>query len=252
METAIITGASKGLGAALAKLFLESGTNVVGISRTDNTNLYAYAKENNVNYNYVACDLSEKASIQTAIESFSEILFKDDRLSKLYLVNNAGLVDPIDRAENIEIDDLMKQVYVNTVAPMFLTNHFLKRASEDNVQLITAIVTSGAAVKPKYGWSVYCSTKASMNMYTQTVAIEQEEQGTEHAIIAFSPGVMDTEMQETIRSSSEGAFKDVESFRALKENNQLKDADIIGGVLIDILMDEHLENGKIYDVREYI
>lgn len=252
METAIITGASKGLGAALAKLFLESGINVVGISRTDNTKLYAYAKENNVDYNYVACDLSEKASIQKAMEGLDETLFKDNSVSKVYLINNAGLVDPIDRAENIEIDDLMRQVHVNTVAPMILTNHFLEKASENNVQLIAAIVTSGAAVKPKYGWSVYCSTKASMNMYTQTVALEQMEQETEHAIIAFSPGVMDTGMQKTIRASSEGAFKDVESFRALKENNQLKDADIIGGVLIDILMDEHLENGKIYDVREYI
>lgn len=252
METAIITGASKGLGAALAKLFLESGINVVGISRTDNTKLYACAKENNADYNYVACDLSEKASIQKAMEGLDETLFKDNSVSKVYLINNAGLVDPIDRAENIEIDDLMRQVHVNTVAPMILTNHFLEKASENNVQLIAAIVTSGAAVKPKYGWSVYCSTKASMNMYTQTVALEQMEQETEHAIIAFSPGVMDTGMQKTIRASSEGAFKDVESFRALKENNQLKDADIIGGVLIDILMDEHLENGKIYDVREYI
>lgn len=252
METAIITGASKGLGAALAKLFLESGINVVGVSRTDNTKLYAYAKENNANYNYIACDLSEKTSIQTAMESLDKTLFKDNSVSKVYLINNAGLVDPIDRAENIEMDDLMKQVHVNTIAPMILTNHFLKKASENKVQLITAIVTSGAAVKPKYGWSVYCSTKASMNMYTQTVALEQAEQETEHAIIAFSPGVMDTGMQKTIRSSSEGAFKDVESFRALKDNNQLKDADIIGGVLIDILMDEHLENGKIYDVREYI
>lgn len=224
----------------------------MGISRTDNTKLYAYAKENNADYNYVACDLSEKASIQKAMEGLDETLFKDNSVSKVYLINNAGLVDPIDRAENIEIDDLMRQVHVNTVAPMILTNHFLEKASENNVQLIAAIVTSGAAVKPKYGWSVYCSTKASMNMYTQTVALEQMEQETEHAIIAFSPGVMDTGMQKTIRASSEGAFKDVESFRALKENNQLKDADIIGGVLIDILMDEHLENGKIYDVREYI
>ncbi|WP_040982023.1 (S)-benzoin forming benzil reductase [Oceanobacillus jeddahense] len=249
METAIITGASKGLGAAVAKLFLESGINVVGISRTDNTQLYSYAKENNADYQFISCDLSEKDAIEKVCQSLEEILF-NDTLSKLYLINNAGLVDPIDRAENIEIDDLMKQIHVNTVAPMALTNYFLKKATENNIQLLTAIVTSGAADKPKYGWSVYCSTKASMNMYTQTVAIEQAE--TEHAIIAFSPGVMDTGMQEIIRSSSQGAFKDVESFRALKENNQLRDADVIGGVLIDILMDDNIENGKIYDVREYI
>ncbi|WP_152654920.1 (S)-benzoin forming benzil reductase [Oceanobacillus sp. CFH 90083] len=249
MEVAIITGASKGLGASVAKLFLESGINVVGISRTDNAKLYQYAKENNTNYHFIACDLSEKASIQRACDRLDEMLFKET-LSQIFLINNAGLVDPIERAENIDMDDLMKQVHVNTVAPMILTNHFLKKASEHHVRLLTAIVTSGAAEKPKYGWSVYCSTKASMNMYTQTVAIEQAD--TEHAIIAFSPGVMDTGMQETIRSSSQGAFQDVESFRALKENNELRDAEIIGGVLVDILMDDNMENGKIYDIREYI
>ncbi|WP_080874044.1 (S)-benzoin forming benzil reductase [Oceanobacillus timonensis] len=249
METAIITGASKGLGASVAKLFLESGINVVGISRTDNTKLYDYAKENNAHYYFIACDLSEKDSIQTACNNLDDFLFKEN-VSKLYVINNAGLVDPIDRAENIDMDGLMKQIQVNTVAPMYLTNHFLKKATEHHVQLLTAIVTSGAAEKPKYGWSVYCSTKASMNMYTKTVAMEQEKTG--HKVIAFSPGVMDTGMQEIIRSSTPGAFKDVESFRALKENNQLKDADMIGGVLIDILMDDNIENGKIYDVKEYL
>lgn len=250
METAIITGASKGLGASVAKLFLESGINVVGISRTDNAKLYDYAKENNASYHFIACDLSKQASIQQVCDSLDEMLFQES-LSKLYLINNAGLVEPIDRAENICMDDLMKQVQINTVAPMVLTNHFFKKASEHHVQLLAAMVTSGAAEKPKYGWSVYCSTKASINMYTQTVAIEQE--GTEHAVIAFSPGVMDTEMQQTIRSSSQEAFKDVDSFRSLKENNLLRSTDIIGGVLIDILMDEeNVENGKIYDVREYI
>ncbi|MFD1065772.1 (S)-benzoin forming benzil reductase [Oceanobacillus locisalsi] len=249
MEIAIITGASKGLGASVAKLFLESGIHVAGMSRTDNNKLYDYAKENNTHYDFIPCDLSDKDSIQAACKKLDDFVFQDT-LSKLYLINNAGLVDPIDRAENIDMDSLMKQIQVNTTAPMFLTNHFLRKATENNVQLLTAIVTSGAAEKPKYGWSVYCSTKASMNMYTKTVAIEQKETG--HKIIAFSPGVMDTGMQETIRSSSQGAFKDVESFRALKENNQLKDADMIGGVLIDILMDDNIENGKIYDVKEYL
>lgn len=252
MDTAIITGTSKGLGSSVAKLFLESGINVIGVSRTNNDKLYEYAKENHVHYHYVACDLAEKASVQKACESINKVLFEDD-LSRIYLVNNAGLVDPIERSQNIEPDDLIKQVHVNTIAPMILTNYFIKKASENNVRLITAMVTSGAAENPKYGWSVYCSTKASINMYTKTVAIEQAEEGGEHRIIAFNPGVMDTGMQETIRTSSQGAFKDVENFRALKENNQLKKTELIGGVLIDILMnDASLESGKIYDVKEYI
>lgn len=253
MKAAIVTGVSKGLGESIAKLYLESGVMVIGISRTDNKNLYSIAENNNTEFHHVACDLSDLGEYDSALNKVDEILFQDQvELGTIYLVNNAGIVDPIDQAKNITNDTLQKHLQVNTFAPMAFTNYYLKKAEERQVTLITAIVTSGAAKKPKFGWSAYCSSKASMNMYTETVALEQDEEQTGNQIIAFSPGVMDTNMQETIRSSSKEAFKDVEDFKGLKDNNLLKDTDLIAGVLIDIMTDEKIQNGKIYDVKDYI
>ena len=141
---------------------------------------------------------------------------------------------------------------LNTIAPMAITNYFLKKTTEKGVQLISVVITSGAAEKPSYGWSAYCSTKASVNMYTKTAALEQEELKNGHKIIAFSPGIMDTNMQEKIRSSSEDEFADVEKFKEFKDNNLLKDTDLVGGVVVDILTDADVENGKIYHVRDYV
>src|SRR5699024_5076527 len=121
------------------------------------------------------------------------------------------------------------------------------------IPLISMIITSGAANRPIFGWSAYCSSKASMNMYVQTVALEQNHLKTNHKIIAFSPGVMDTAMQEKIRESSTEAFIDVETFRGYKEDGQLSKSDMVGSVIVDIMGDESsIENGKIYDISDYI
>jgi len=133
-----------------------------------------------------------------------------------------------------------------------LTNLLLQRATENEVTLLCANVTSGAAERPVYGWSAYCSTKASINMYTKTVALEQDELKTGNKVIAFSPGIMDTAMQEKIRASSPEEFAEVDKFRDYKKNNILKDTDAVGGVLVDILTDEtSVQNGKVYNVRDY-
>src|SRR5699024_9478727 len=103
---------------------------------------------------------------------------EQEKPTKIYLVNNAGVVNPIGQAATNENDDLQTHVAVNTIAPMVVTNTLLQWAMEHDIRLIGASVTSGAAEKPHYGWSAYCSTKAGLNMYTKTVALEQDEQKT--------------------------------------------------------------------------
>lgn len=89
-------------------------------------------------------------------------------------------------------------------------------------------------------------------MYTKTVALEQDELGTENKIIAFSPGIMDTDMQSMIRSSSKEQFTEIERFKDYKTNKSLRNTDIVAGVLIDIITDEDVKNGKIYYISNYL
>jgi len=248
---AIVTGDSRGLGEEVAKLFLESGVNVVGISRTQSVTLPEIAKENNLMYEHHVFDISRVSSLEDRFSQILDEIFKEE-ISAIYLVNNAATVEPMNQATNIKSLDLIRNVNINSIAPMILTNQFLKKATEKNVPGIVVSVTSGAANRPIYGWSAYCSTKASIDMYTKTVALEQEEQNTENKVIAFNPGVMDTEMQAVIRSSSEEEFKDVKRYQDLKENNELNSPQIVAGVLIDILYDEGMVNGKTYDVKNYL
>lgn len=251
MKYAIITGSSKGLGESIAKLFLESGVHVVGLSRSKNDYLSTVAKENNTMFQHIPCDLGKIELLEQVCEEIANTVFSEETTT-IYLVNNAGVVEPIKQSMHIQPDELTSHVHVNTIAPMVLTNYFLNKATEKEVPLISAIVTSGAAESPMYGWSAYCSTKASMNMYTKTVALEQEELKTDHKIIAFSPGIMDTEMQKKIRSSTKSEFSKIETFQGYQENNLLKDTELVGGVLIDILVDTDINSGKIYYVKDYL
>ncbi|WP_099157367.1 (S)-benzoin forming benzil reductase [Virgibacillus ndiopensis] len=252
MNFAVVTGVSRGLGQSVATLFLELGIHVVGISRSSNEKLDEIAKQNNVIFRHFSCDLGNSDHIEETIEQISQQIFPHEPTT-LYIVNNAAVLEPIDQVMNIKSSDLSKHVRVNTIAPMVITNLFLKKAHEMNISMVGVTVTSGAANRPVYGWSAYCSTKASINMYTQTVALEQDELKTGNKVIAFDPGKMDTAMQERIRESSHETFIEVDIFKEYKKSNLLKDTYAVGGVLVDILRDKgNIENGKIYNVKDYL
>ncbi|MFD2630268.1 (S)-benzoin forming benzil reductase [Oceanobacillus kapialis] len=251
MKYAIVTGVSKGLGYSVAKLLLEQEIHVIGLARTGAEGLQDIAETNNVTFQQYKCDLGDVEAIEETCKEIKGQL--DKNLSTLFLVNNAAVVEPVDQAMNMNSSDLAHHVKVNTIAPMVMTNLFLKEASTGGYPLLSVTVTSGAAERPMSGWSAYCSTKASINMYTQTVALEQDEKGTNHKVFAFSPGIMDTGMQEQIRAASKEEFSAVDTFKSYKEQNALEDADKVGKVLVSILTNEaDVQNGKIYNVKDYL
>jgi benzil reductase ((S)-benzoin forming) len=141
---------------------------------------------------------------------------------------------------------------VNLAAPVLICNLFLNKAEENGTMLYIANVTSGAAERPVHGWSMYCSTKAAINMFTQTAALELNNRRSPSKIIAYSPGIMDTGMQKTIRSSTQEAFIEVGKFREFKEKNMLKSPGEVGEALVRLLLDGELENGRVYHVNELL
>lgn len=249
MKYAIVTGVSKGLGASAAKYMMESGIHLIGISRTKNEKLHVIAGENNVDYEHIECDLSNLDELNNVIEALRENVFSQ-QLSHLYLINNAAVVGPIDQAQEVHPDALQHHYHLNVLAPMILMNTMINESN--NALFIGANISSGAADRPMYGWSAYCSSKASIDMYTKTLALEQKALGTNHKVFAFSPGIMDTEMQEKIRSSSPKQFANVDTFKGYHEQNLLSNTDEIASILVDIMTDEgNIESGEKYNAADY-
>jgi len=194
-RTVVITGASRGLGAAAAQILGEgSGVNVVLNARSKG-DLEEVARRIDPEGRRVlvaAGDAGHKADcrdlVRRTIEHFGEI----DAL-----INNAGMLHPIAAIAEADPQQWAANVTVNLLGPFYLTHFALPYLRHRHGRVIN--VSSGAAVSATHGWSAYCAAKAALNHFTRVLAAEEPD----IVALAFRPGVVDTEMQRTIRE--EGA-----------------------------------------------
>ncbi|ARI78161.1 (S)-benzoin forming benzil reductase [Halobacillus mangrovi] len=250
MQYAIVTGASRGLGEAVAHQLIEKNVNIIAVSRSENEKLKKKAEERKVDYYHLSCDLSDPAQLEDGLDRIVDIAFHDDT-HYVYVVNNAGVIEPIDTIGNFASADVQKHVQVNLTAPILIINRCIKEANQKDINTFVINITSGAAERPVHGWSTYSSTKAAINRFTETLALEQEGNG--HKILAYSPGVMDTDMQGEIRSASEDEFADVDKFKQMKEEGKLRSPDEVAAVLMDLInQPDEIENGKVYKLYDLV
>jgi benzil reductase ((S)-benzoin forming) len=251
MKYFIITGTSRGLGEALAKGLMEENNHLICISRGNNTELISEAENKGVNLDYINYDLNDINNIDKLMENvFYKINF--EIMEAIYLINNAGIVKPIAPIERCEHIEIIENVNINLLAPMLIVSSFITLTSELKVEKRVINISSGAGKKPYHGWSCYCSTKAGIDMFTKTVAFEQENKDYPVKILSFAPGIIDTKMQEQIRSSSEEEFAHIERFMNFKKQGLLLKPREVAEVIIRLLFDENFEQGGIDDIKNYI
>lgn len=211
-----ITGTSSGIGKALAEELLASPNNVVhGMSRRE-----TIVHER---YRHTTLDMAW----QEVILSFSFEQHPDET-KRIVLVNNAGTLGEMGYLGEMHDEDVAASLNVNLLAPLILTNKFLRQFANHPAERVIINITSGAATAAYDGWSVYCTSKAGIDMLTRVAHAERKQRndGRTH-ILAVAPGVVDTAMQTKIRGTAEDKFSRVEKFHDLKNNNQLyKPADV--------------------------
>ena len=171
--------------------------------------------------------------------------------SRWVLVNNAGMVDPVARNQALDAATLAASVAVNLTAPMLITSHFLAATAGLAADRRVLHISSGAGRNPMAGWSVYCAVKAGLDMHARTVKLDNAQEAHPVRIASIAPGVIDTQMQATIRASDPAAFPQIERFHALKEQGQLATADDTAARLLNYLEREDFGAREIDDIRNY-
>ena len=224
--------------------YKQNGYTIISIARSRNeSSLYNDVVQ-------VQLNLSETNAIENV---FSEILRSIDssNLETIVLINNAGTLGMINRLERIEAPVIELAIQLNIVAPFILNSIFLRETKNWNCTKKIVNISSGAAIKPYYGWSVYCATKAAIDMMTKAIAIEQDtiEKGVK--VIAIYPGVVDTAMQEQIRNSDSQKFIDVQRFIDFKESGSLVSTEIVGKEIFQIINSDNFPNGAILNISDY-
>lgn len=187
-----ITGASRGIGAAAARVFAAAGAKVALLARSERE-IDALAAEIGPAALALRCDVADWASVQQAIAT---VVQRFGRLD--VLVNNAGTIDPIARLADVDPAAWGRAVDVNLKGVF----HGLRAAipvmlAQGSGTIIT--VSSGAARAALEGWSSYCAGKAGALMLTQAAHLEEGPHGIR--VLGLSPGTVATEMQVKIKAS---------------------------------------------------
>jgi 3-oxoacyl-[acyl-carrier protein] reductase len=194
-KVAIVTGASRGIGAAAALALGEAGASVMLAAR-DTAQTDLNAQRINVaggKAAAMACDVADYTACQRLVQETTQRFGPPD-----VLVNNAGVIepigvvgdtDPVQWARGIEINLIGAYYAIRAVLP-----GMIERGRGDIIN-----VSSGAALRPQEGWSGYCAGKAGLAMLTRSIDLEHRAAGIR--VFGFQPGTTDTGMQVLIRAS---------------------------------------------------
>ena len=243
----IISGASRGLGLALAKQLATANTLLVGISRSNNSELAAFCHQSGAIYQHINADLSHAQSTEQAANTLKQLLVEHSGLAHYWLINNAGTVAPMAQSHQMQDPHAIAQaLQLNVGSLISLSATFLAHSPENADRRILNI-SSGAGRGPVSGWSLYGATKAAVDHYTQTLAIEQPTVLT----VALAPGVVDTEMQAAIRDTHTEQFPNRDRFIQLHQNQQLASATTTAEHIAHYLAHNDFGSKTIDDIRHY-
>ena len=191
-QTALITGASRGIGAETARAFAAAGATLCLIARSADE-LKAVAAELGTQTLVQTCDISDYTSVSAAVDATIKTFGQLD-----IVINNAGAIEPISHLSSVDPDGWDKVIDVNLKGVFYAMRaalpHMLGRGSGT---IIT--VSSGAAHNPVEAWSHYCASKAGAAMLTECLHLENGASGIR--AMGMSPGTVATQMQRDIKAS---------------------------------------------------
>ncbi len=188
----LITGASRGIGAAAAGVFADAGANVALVARSTD-DIAELAGEIGEKALAIPCDVSRYMDVAEAVAATARTFGGLD-----VLINNAGVVDPIGHLSEADPEAWARTIDINLKGVM----HGLRAAmpgmiAQGHGTIIN--ISSGAAHGPVEGWTAYCSSKAGAYMLTRAADKEAREKGLR--IMGLSPGTVATQMQREIKAS---------------------------------------------------
>lgn len=254
----IVTGARRGFGKSLADRILAEGDHLVSISRplekrsqVGRNNFESIDTENG--FFEIFCDLSKWDQYEEDVETQLQALVQK-KYEQIYLINNAAVVEPVSPIGQLSSENVRIAVDVNLISPILLTQTIVKIFSSKfldspSSQLTVVNISSGAASNPIPSWSIYCGTKAGLKMATEVFA-EDFKHSHQFRWINFSPGIMNTDMQATIRSQKKETFPWVGKFQDFKSSNQLNNPDMVAEKLLNFLKNDPFLGLKNLDIKD--
>ena len=219
----ILTGASRGMGLAMAQQLLKSGNTLICIARSANPDLALEAKAAGVTLEQWQHDLSQGEQAAHQLQAWLNAR-GPQAFASATLINNAGVIPRIAPLSASDAADLANALRVGLEAPMLLTAAFLAATESWTVPRKVLNISSGLGRRAMASQASYCTAKAGMDQFSSCVALEEAAKPHGAKIVSLAPGVIDTDMQVQLRSASSDDFPDASRFVQLHSAGQLTSA----------------------------
>lgn len=241
----VITGASRGLGAAMAQQLLDAGHSVLNISRREGT----FKLGTGATLEQWCADLNDPLPVARRLETWLQAQAAKAPAS-VTLINNAGVVSKLAPLEGVPLDELSQALRVGLEAPLLLSSVFLRATAKWGVARKLLFVSSGLGRRAMAASASYCAAKAGMDHLARALAMEQGTEPKAARVVSLAPGVIDTDMQVQLRGADPQLFPDREIFVGLKSGGQLVSPEVAARKVLTYLARADFGHNPVADVRD--
>ena len=245
----ILTGASRGMGLAMAEQLLSPHHHLLCISRHSNEALTAGAQKVNCSMTQWAQDLEHSAQAAARLTQWLALQNTSD-FSSATLINNAGAIPRIAPLSASDPDDLARALRVGLEAPMLLTAAFLKATQDWNLPRKVLNISSGLGRRAMASQAAYCAAKAGMDHFTRCLALDEALKPQGAKVCSLAPGVIDTDMQVQLRGADSAEFPDKINFENLKRMGQLTSPADAARQVLNYLARADFGTNPVADIRD--
>ena len=244
----ILTGASRGMGLAMAQQLLKPGNVLLCISRNVNPDLATAAQKADVPLTQWTQDLADGAGASDRLREWLNSQNPAD-FASVSLINNAGVIPPIVPLRESNPADLALALRVGLEAPMALSAAFLGGTHSWPVPRKVLNISSGLGRYPMASQAGYCAAKAGMDHFTRCLALDEALHANGAKVCALAPGVIDTDMQVQLRGAAGEAFPDQSKFLQLKAQGQLSSPEAAAENVLRFLASADFGREPVADLR---
>ena len=249
LHLTILTGASRGMGLAMARQLLDAGHELVTLSRSASEELTQAAASPGTALQQWQVDL---AAPEAAACRLGEWLAGVDpaRYASLTLINNAGVIPQIAPLSQLQPADIAQALRVGLEAPMLLTSAFLAATQDWTAPRKVLNISSGLGRRAIASQATYCAAKAGMDHFSRSVALDEAHKPHGARICSLAPGVIDTDMQQQLRSADAQDFPDAGNFAQLKAQGMLTSPEEAAARVLAWLQRADFGEQVVADVRQ--
>ncbi len=245
----ILTGASRGMGLAMARQLLQPGHALLCIARHASAELAEAARQAEVPLAQWTLDLREASSASERLRDWLAAPAQRACASAT-LINNAALLPRIAPLAASHASDLSAALRVGLEAPLLLSAAFLAATQDWRVPRKVLNISSGLGRRAMASQTAYCAVKAGMDHFTRCLALEEAQRPHGARVCSLAPGVIDTDMQQQLRGAAPGDFPDQARFEQLKTQGLLSTPEDAAQAVLAYLARADFGEHPVADVRE--